>query len=269
MNLERAGEETAGWLADTRDALRFFTRLPVVSAGGDHSLPPFSRTLRAFPLVGIATGGIQAVVLILFAWLTGSPVLAAIAALAAGLLTTGAFHEDGLADMADGFGGGWEKTHKLEIMKDSRLGTYGAAALLLSLSFRAAAIALLAERLGPAAAGAALIGAEAVSRAASLHIGYALPAVRREGASYAAGRPSGQAYASAWIAALLIGVVTAWPATSFLTLALASACAALAALGTAWLAQRQIGGQTGDVAGAAQQICLIAFLAVLAAFTHL
>ena len=269
MNLERAGEETAGWLADTRDALRFFTRLPVVSRDGDHGLPPFARTLRAFPLVGIATGGIQALFLVMITWLTGSPMLGAIAALAAGLITTGAFHEDGLADMADGFGGGWDKARKLEIMKDSRLGTYGASALLLALLFRVGAVSVLAERLGPVAAGAALIGAEAISRAASLHIGYALPAVRREGASYAAGRPSGEAYVTAWIAAALIGIFTVWPAISLLALAAGAVAAALAATGVASLAHRQIGGQTGDVAGAAQQLCIGAFLAVLTAFTHL
>ena len=122
--------------------------------------------------------------------------------------------------------------------------------------------------IGPFAAAAVLIGAEAISRAASLHIGHALPAVRREGASYAAGRPTTPAFTAAWILAAAIGCLTVWPALSFFAVVLASVASALAAFGIAALALRQIGGQTGDVAGAAQQACLMAFLAVAAGFTH-
>ena len=117
-------------------------------------------------------------------------------ALVALVMTTGAFHEDGLADTADGFGGGAERARKLEIMKDSRIGTYGGVALILSLGLRWAALAILIERSSFGAAGL-LIAAAALSRPLGLMPLFALPPARTDGAASTAGRPTTDAFVTA------------------------------------------------------------------------
>ncbi|MGE0846268.1 MAG: adenosylcobinamide-GDP ribazoletransferase [Flavobacteriaceae bacterium] len=255
------------WIDDLIACLRFFTRLP--TGADDHSMPDFARSSRAAPLVGVVVGLIGAAVLAAGAWATGSAAVGAILAVAAGLLATGCFHEDGLADTADGFGGGWSAADKLAIMKDSRLGTYGGAALFTTLALKTALLAALAGEAGTAPAAAVLLAGESVSRAAALHIGHRLPAVRRDGASYAAGRPSRDAFLQAWGAGGAIALLLAWPAVSLVAALLAMAAAAGASAGVGALAMRQIGGQTGDVAGAAQQAALAAFLATMLSAAHL
>ena len=120
-------------------AVQFLTRLPVPASAG-FTPERLTAATRYYPLVGALIGGLVAVVygVALLAW---PPLVAVILSIAASLLLTGAFHEDGLADMFDGVGGGLTRERALEIMKDSRIGTYGAAALILALALKAATLA--------------------------------------------------------------------------------------------------------------------------------
>src|SRR4051794_8082359 len=212
----------------------------------------------AFPLVG---GGIGALCAVSFsiAGLLGLPVgAAALLAVATGLAATGALHEDGLADTADGFGGGGDRERKLAIMRDSAHGTYGVAALVLSLGLRVTPMVAIRA---PVFVGLALIAAHAAWRAALPPIMFLLRPARAAGLGAAAGRPS---LAVALTAPLLGGVIalaTLGPSAGMVALLLAGGAVALAAM----LARRQIGGYTGDVLGFFQQIGEIMMLLVVAA----
>ena len=133
--------------AETLAALHFLTRLPIPFVR-TLDLPPLAEAMRFFPLAGAIIGAIISAVLIGANMLGLPSLLAAALALAAGVLVTGALHEDGLADVADGFGGGRTREHRLEIMRDSRIGTYGTIALCLTFIARAAIYETLAGR-GP------------------------------------------------------------------------------------------------------------------------
>jgi adenosylcobinamide-GDP ribazoletransferase len=238
-------------LADLRAALTLLTRIP---AGGDAR--GAAAAAWAWPLAGLAVGGPAA----LLGWgaveAGFAPGLAAALTLAALVVLTGALHEDGLADCADGFWGGWDRARRLEIMRDSRLGSYGALALAVTCLARWALLeAALADGAGWAVAAAA-----AASRAPMAWLMAALPPARADGLSRAAGRPSprGVALAALLGAALLL---PAGPLPALLAVALAGA----ATLGWARLARAKIGGQTGDVLGAGQVLAEIALLAALTA----
>lgn len=240
-------------------ALLFLTRIPVRL-----DPPPTAAEIAeagdCFPLIGAAIGALTGGLF----WGLSSAGLPAIAAaglaLAAQLALTGALHEDGLADMADGFGGGLTRERKLDIMRDSRLGTYGGAALMLSLLIRAGLIAALP----PAAAPALLAIAQGASRwlPSALRIG--LPPARR------AEDGGGLTAAVAATEALPVSLRAAVP-TLLLPLLLDGLFATLAValgLGLVWLAmhrlcRRQIQGFTGDTLGGSQQIAEIALLCLL------
>ena len=246
----------AGWLGDLLSAAQLLTRLPLDRAGAAApAAPAASHPARCYPLVGAGIGLLAGIVYGLAAWLALPPFAAALAALAAAILATGALHEDGLADVADGFGGGRDPARKLAIMRDSRIGSYGVVALVLVLAARGGSLAALAE---PAAALATLVAAHSLSRGGLATIMWALPPARNDGLAAATGRPGG---ADA-LAGLVIGVVCA-----LLLLDLAVAIVAILATVTlqavlALQARRQIGGVTGDVLGAAQQLGEAAVLLV-------
>lgn len=254
------------FVADIAAVLRFYSRLPVPALPGEtdpHGVPDFSRLARAVPLAGAVLGAIGALALASAHGIGLSAFVAAAVAVAVLIVATGAFHEDGLADSADGLGGGATKERKLEIMKDSRIGTYGAVALVLGLLLRVGLLADILTRFGPASAACALIAAAAVSRTAALWLGYALPPARTSGAAFAAGRPSDAAFLQAILAAVLIQLVLIWPSAGLFAAVAGLAGAALAAYLTGRLAASQLGGQTGDLAGAAQQAAEILLLAAL------
>ncbi|HEX2152085.1 MAG TPA: adenosylcobinamide-GDP ribazoletransferase, partial [Stellaceae bacterium] len=183
---------------------------------------------------------------------------AALLAVAAGIAVTGALHEDGLADTADGFGGGRSRDHKLAIMHDSAQGTYGVLALVLSVGLRVTAIAAIGD---PVFVGLALVAAHAASRAVLPSAMLLLRPARDNGLGAAAGRPSGTIAALAALIGAAIVLATLGPLTGALALLLASGAVALAGM----LARRQIGGYTGDVLGFFQQIGEIVMLLVAAA----
>ncbi len=237
-------------LAQAALALVWLTRLPVGRLL-PASPPTLAQAAWAFPLVGLAVGFIGAAVLGLAA-LAGLPgMVAALLAVGAMILATGALHEDGLADCADGSGGA-TRERRLEIMRDSRIGSYGVLALVLVTGLRVAASAALVAQ--PGLAAAAVAGLAAASRAGmALGLGL-MPPARRDGLGHAAGRPT----RGAMLAALALGAAALMlpalglphPAAGWLVLAAAVAAAQL------WLARRALralGGQTGDVLGAMQQ----------------
>src|SRR5262249_8153233 len=151
------GTDPAGWLADLQVALGFLTRLPVGAVGS------LGNAAWTFPLVGLIVGVLAALVFAIARGLSLPHEIAAILAVATAIALTGALHEDGLADTADGFGGGVERWQRLAIMRDSRIGSYGVIALVMSVLIRVEALAALP---GPGRVAAALIAAHALSRAA-------------------------------------------------------------------------------------------------------
>jgi adenosylcobinamide-GDP ribazoletransferase len=238
--------------ADLGVALAFCTRLPLALAepieNGD-----VARAAWALPLAGVMVGACGALAYgAAFAAGLAAPA-AAVLALAVTVAMTGCLHEDGLADTADGFGGGRDREHKLAIMRDSRIGTYGVCALTLSLMLRASALAAIAQ---PGAVALALIAAHAAGRAVLPACMRFIPPARSEGLSAAAGRPPALGVA----AALLLGVAALGFALGVWLAAAALALVAVAVLIMARLAVRQIGGQTGDVLGATEQLAEIAVL---------
>lgn len=237
---------------DVKTAILFCTRLPLPHSTAITS-GDVAHASWAFPVAGALVGGAGALTYAIAAAIRLPPALAAGLALSATLLTTGCLHEDGLADMADGLGGGRDRARKLAIMRDSRLGTYGACALMMSLLLRWTALAGLVS---PTAVACALIAAHVSARALLPGFMHFVPPARVDGLSAQAGRP---ALRSA-VVAVVLGVLVLAAA-----LGLAAALIALlTALGTGLvmtrLAMRQIGGQTGDVVGALEQIIEIVIL---------
>ncbi|MEP9353380.1 adenosylcobinamide-GDP ribazoletransferase [Xanthobacter sp. KR7-65] len=245
---------------DVAAALRFYSRLPIPGGAEAHAAPELDRIAYAIPLAGAVIGLIGGAVLMLALALKLPPFLAAVLAVTALVLATGCFHEDGLADTADGLGGGRDRAQRLAIMRDSRIGTYGASALLLALLLRVGALEALTVSAGPLRAALALVAAEAASRAAGVLLLRALPPARADGAAAAVGRPSADAaLACSLMAALVAGVILV--ASFGIGAVFAGLIGALLALiAMARLSARLIGGQTGDVAGATQQVAVIVFL---------
>ena len=207
----------------------------------------------AFPLVGAGVGAIAALTFLVAELLGCGSAPAALLAVAAGLAVTGAFHEDGLADTADGFGGGKSREEKLAIMRDSRHGSFGVIALVLSVGLRAAALGTIGE---PIRAGLALIAAHAASRGALPPLMRLLAPARTDGLGAMAGRPSRTVALIAAVLGAAIALALLGPRTGGIALVLSGAALALAAM----LVRRQIGGYTGDVLGFLQQIGEIVML---------
>jgi adenosylcobinamide-GDP ribazoletransferase len=241
----------ADLIHDCKVALAFLTRLPVRErrAWPDVDL---AASVPWFPLVGALIGLAGGVGYALAVWLGLPRWPAAAIALATTIWLTGALHEDGLADLADGFGGGRTREDKLRIMRDSRIGSYGAIALVLTLLARAGALAALGA---PWAVGTALVAAGAVSRAALPPLMATLPKARADGLAAGAGRPHPLRAGAAVLVAGLIAIVLLGPAASAALLGGAGG-----ALAVALLTKRQIGGYTGDVLGATQQFAEIGLL---------
>lgn len=244
-------------VGDIATVLGFYTRLPVPHAGGRDR--GFAETQWAAPVAGAVVGFAVGLAIWLALALGLPPSLAAAPGLALGVALTGALHEDGLADTADGFGGGRTRERKLEIMRDSRIGSYGVLALGLSLIARWSALAALAA-VSPSTALVAAVAAHAASRAALPALITGVPPARIDG--LAAG--IGHVGSNTVLVAAALGVVFLLPGGLGFALAAAVLVAGVAFL-VARLALRQIGGQTGDVLGAAQQAGEIAVLAAAAA----
>jgi len=235
-------------------AITFLTRVPLDRGRGR----PVDMVAAVpwFPVVGLIVGLAEFGVFVLAFELT-TPFVAAVLAAAAAALITGAFHLDGLADMADAFGGGWNREQRLEILKDSRLGTYGVTALTLALLLEVAVL----SGLGRSAAAAAIIGGHAVSRAAAVAVmglgeTSAAPGL---GSRYTA--DLGRRQVASGVAVGLVAAAVAFRDWSPVVLA----AAALVTFLVVRLARSKIGGVTGDVLGAIQQLSYLATLVIAAA----
>lgn len=252
-------------------ALQFFTRVPVTGALARWVgfSPEMLRASAAhFPGVGWLVGALAAAVFVVAqAGLPGWPgaLAAAFLSTTATVLMTGAFHEDGLADVADGLGGSAERERALEIMKDSRIGAFGAIALVLALGLKCALLALLAAG-GAKAVAAALLAAHVLSRLAPLFLIRGLPHV----GDTATSKSKPLADAIGW-PALAVAVGWSLPAMLLLAWSFGSPHAAAAivscTVAAAWMARlfrRRLQGFTGDALGATQQVCEIAVYLALA-----
>jgi adenosylcobinamide-GDP ribazoletransferase len=239
-------------------ALRFFTRLPVPAWVG-HSQDQLDHATRYFPLVGILIGCIGAGV-------TELAALALPVGMAATILATGAFHEDGFADSCDGFGGGWEKAQVLAIMKDSRVGSYATLGVGLLLLTKWNALLEIDAAFGPPFLALALVAGHAVSRLAPTALIYALDYVRDDDSSKS--KPLGQRMAGSELAIAALCGLAPCLLLPMVDMLVALAAAALATFLAARYFVRRIGGYTGDCLGATQQLAELAFyLGLLCSFT--
>jgi adenosylcobinamide-GDP ribazoletransferase len=246
-------------------ALQFFTRLPIPGwVGFDPAW--LNQASRYFPLVGLVVAIITGATYALAAWFLPAPV-AVIISTAAGIYATGAFHEDGFADMCDGFGGGMTPERVLEIMKDSRIGAYGAIGTICLLALKLATLSMLP----PLAAIGALFIAHPLSRLMATSLIWRLDYARAEGkAKPLAQKMSGAEFTIAAVTAVLPALAVV--SLQWITWNALIAGVAAAAVATIWLARkfvRRIGGYTGDCLGAVQQVSEVAlYLCVLASLHH-
>jgi adenosylcobinamide-GDP ribazoletransferase len=248
------GQFGAQW--DIAAALGLLSRLPV-RIDTDRATARGAASSWAYPLAGLILGALACIIGQIALWLGLPNGLSSGLTLATLVITTGAMHEDGLADTADGLWGGWDKNHRLKIMKDSHTGVYGVLALTLGLGLRWQALTLIItyDALWPAVLATAML-----SRAAMVPVMAHLPHAREDGLSQSVGRPDTRtaliAVAIAAIACLILLHITG--------LALIAA-ALIATLICVAIAKAKINGQTGDILGATQQISDIAMLLTLAA----
>jgi adenosylcobinamide-GDP ribazoletransferase len=246
-------------------AVQFLTRFPVPS------IPVYEaawlvQSVRYFPLVGVLIGTVNVLIWRLAGhWLP--PTLAVGLMLAASLLVTGAFHEDGFADSCDGFGGGMTPQRVLDIMQDSRIGAYGAIGIVMMLGLKWSGLVALPQTALPCM----VVGAHMVSRWCATGLMWRLPYARIEGDAKSrafAGGLSARAWgASGVIGVLAFAVLMVLPQFSPDAQTLhALIVAVFAAMGTAAAAaaycRRRIGGYTGDCLGAVQQLSELSFLLV-------
>lgn len=225
--------------------------------------PRFDRAVRALPFAALTLAAPAAFALCAGAWLKLPTLATALLAIFALIAATGGLHEDGLADCADGFGA-YEPARRLEIMKESRIGAYGASALILSIGLRASALASLEQRdLLFALSG--LFAAAAVSRTVGLAPLFLLPPARPASLSRAMGAPRRGALAQAAFWAASLACAPLYFGASPPQAAGAAAASLCAALIVCEIARGKIGGHTGDVAGAAQNCAEIAYLLILSA----
>ena len=248
-------ETLKGLIADLRIGIALCTRLPVgpMTPLNDGEV---ARASWTFPLAGILVGLAGALAYWLAIRLNVAPIPAAALALAATMALTGAMHEDGLADSFDGLGGK-TREQKLDIMRDSRIGTFGACALVISLMLRWSALADIAE---PHVVAGALIAAHVGARACLPAFMHLVPAARQDGLSSDAGRPP----APSVIAALILAVICLLFALGVTGTIVGLLLLVLTGLLLARLGTRQFGGQTGDVLGAMEQVGEAAILLVAA-----
>jgi adenosylcobinamide-GDP ribazoletransferase len=252
---DNGNKDAAGlqrWLNALPVAAMFLTRFPVRAAA-----MPVSDAAVAFPAVGLVVGTLGGGAYWLAAMAGLPPLVSALVGLAVTVSITGALHEDGLADMADGLAGA-SPEDSIRIMRDSRTGGFGVLAMVFSVTLRAAALATIAE---PLAVMLAMGATAALSRAAMPVVMHALPPASESGLAATAGRPATMDVLAGVGGAGLLLFFFLGP----LALLGAGILAALAVWGMAALARRRLGGYTGDVLGAVQQATEIATLLALAA----
>lgn len=243
--------------------LRFFSRLPA----GDRPFeaPDLNRMALGLPFASVLIALGPVAVLLVLALLGVPGWFAAGMGVLAMILVTGAMPDDAVADAADGLGGGQTVERRLEIMKDSRHGSYGVAALCLYIMLRIAALGSVAA-VNPYAAAGIWICATVLARSGSLWLTNELPAARSGGAAAAVGRVELRPFLLGAGFAAVVAFLAAAPFTSFVAVVLAVVAAALIAKGWAGLCRRLVGGQTGDLIGALHVVIELGVLTVMLIF---
>jgi adenosylcobinamide-GDP ribazoletransferase len=246
-------------VTDLRIGLSLATVLPLGPSTpvGDGDIARAGWTL---PVAGLLIGLLSAAMYAIAHAFGLTPGPAAMLALASAIIVTGALHEDGLADTADGLGGG-TRARKLEIMRDSRIGSFGVCALILSLGLRWSALAAIAA---PGSVLIALLLAHVAGRAGMPLFMALVPPARTDGLSAGAGRPAGPNAAIALGLGAITLAVGFGPGKAILAVILL----AFIGLLIAWLAIRQLGGQTGDILGCYEQVAETAILLMAASLFH-
>jgi len=241
-------------------ALRFFTRIPV-SDRIPHSDALLNRAARYFPAIGLVVGSASAAAFALLSQTLPANVSILIA-MTISIYMTGAFHEDGLTDMTDGLGGGWQKARILEIMKDSRVGSYGVIAISMTLLIKFIALCNFEVSWVPLL----LITGHAFSRYCSVLVMAAMDYVREDALSKSKPLATKLSSPSLMVASFFgLGSLCLLPWLP----AIAGATAGLAI--TLWLGRKLktwLGGYTGDCLGAAQQLSEVAFYVGALAALH-
>ena len=263
--IERENGGRKGWVGDIRLCLMFLSRLPV-SAPGSHGRN-LASAMRAFPLAGTVIGALGGLICVTALWIGLSETVAALLAVTGLLFVTGGLHEDGLADVADGFGGGISEERKLDIMKDSRIGSYGVLALICALMLKVAAFtAILSSGAGAVAIVALFVALGAWSRSFCVSLMATTENARGGGLAASAGLPSSRTHQIALATGGLIAAFCLSYGFGVLAALAVFGASAAAFFLLRNLAMRQIGGHTGDVAGAAQVVTETAMLICLSAF---
>jgi adenosylcobinamide-GDP ribazoletransferase len=251
-------------VTETARAVSFLSRLPVPDrffAGHDGSL---SRTVAAFPLAGLVIALPSTLVMDVLSVSGAEAILVALIGISLQIMITGALHEDGLSDSADGLGGGGNRDKALAIMKDSRIGTYGALALILSVALRVASLAILIDVLPPLSSALCWLAAAVLSRTLMVWHWSSLPSARRDGVAASAGAPDAEASRTALVLGAVITAILCLIAIPFHAWFLAGLFSVACVTGFTRHVRRRIEGHTGDTIGASQQLCEIAFLLGLA-----
>lgn len=227
-------------IAEMRLAVMMLTRVPVGRL--DDPVPTLGAAAWAFPLVGLLVGAIGWLGFALALWLGLAPLTSALMSMASAALATGALHYDGLADFADGIGGGRDRDHSLEIMRDSRIGSYGVVALTFAITLQASALSQVTTQ----ATIALFLTVGVASRFAMVVLLIWMPPARAEGLGASAHVTSAMSLAPGFLVLIPLCHALGWQSVVLLTLM------GLGVVGVAVLALRRIKGQTGDVIGAAQ-----------------
>lgn len=254
----------SAYIDDVARSVAFLSRLPVPSRHFENYDGSLARAARAFPLAGILIALPAAALAAVLVALRVDPLFAALAVLAVETLATGALHEDGLSDAADGIGGGRDRDHALAIMKDSRAGSYGVVALILAFGLRATALAAILSLVTPTGGAMVVLAVAAASRTAMVWHWFRLPPARSNGVAAAAGIPEDAATRIALITGAVVTAALLLPHLSLSTLVLFFVAVAGAVLAANRVASGKIGGHTGDTIGATQQLAAVAALAALA-----
>jgi adenosylcobinamide-GDP ribazoletransferase len=244
-------------ITDMMRSLAFLSRISVASSWFEGYGGKLADSARGFPLAGVVLS-LPAIIIVLICKVCDLPEsISAILVVTALIVTTGALHEDGLADVADGFFGGRTVERRLEIMKDSNIGSYGALALILTTVLRIALLATIIDEVSLFQVVLIVIGTEAASRGLLVKFWQTLPSARNGGVADSAGTPDASAANFALISAAIIGVFTFGIAGGLLAVVLAAIFTALMFFGFCRLCRDKIGGQTGDTLGAIQQLTVI------------
>jgi adenosylcobinamide-GDP ribazoletransferase len=250
-------------ITDTARAIGFLTRLPVPPRYFDGHDGSLKQTARAFPIAGAIALLPASFFLAVSLWLGFPALLAATIAVAISIGTTGALHEDGLADVADGFFGGKDMPQRLEIMRDSRLGTYGVLMLAISVVLKISALSSLLS-LGGTTAALGALAAGAGARVAMVWHWAELGSARPGGVADTSGSPDEESLGFAMVSGIPLAFVLALYGFGLSATILAGVLAAIASIAFVRLCRDKIGGFTGDTLGAASQIAEIAILIALA-----